>query len=167
MYSLFSMYLITRFWLLKKKIPSRVRLETQRAITSSRPASLLRYSSFDADSAPLRPARVHLDNEDPLAPSSSLSLLVHAWIVPYRIKSLLAHLVFPLSHSDLPYILTSIGTLSRFITGVLSGSEAKRARAAWEPGATLGRCRPSAGAILTESIHERQDTGDSIGETKV
>jgi len=48
-------------------------------------------SSFDAGSVPLRPARVYLDNEDPLAPSSShltspLSLLVHAWLVPYRIK---------------------------------------------------------------------------------
>ena len=103
----------------KKKITSRVRLERQCAIPRLVPPRRfvpqdLKASSsgFNAGSAPLKLARVYIRLVSPL------SLLVHAWLVPYRIKSLLAHLVFPLSHSDLPYVLTSAGTLSRFITGV-------------------------------------------------
>ena len=135
----------------KDSLCSRVRLETQCAIPRLAPHQYFvpQASSFDTGSVPLRPARVYLDNEDPLAPSTShltspLSLVVQALLVPYWIKPPLADLVFPLSHSDLPYVLTSIVTWSHFITWVLFGGGAGGAEQRWAvPGVARALSSPS------------------------
>lgn len=111
--SLYSLCPVSLYELLKKKIPPRVGLETQCAISLIIPPRFFLPQAsgpkFDAGCAPLArtPVRLYLDNEDPLSPFSSrrglaspLSLLVKA--------SPLSHLVFHLSHSDLPSVLTSV-----------------------------------------------------------